>query len=257
MLLTLASLVRVATQELGRTPAKSTAEELVNEAGEAWVNAHPWRYLRDRSQDINIVDGQNLYRLPLGVRSVGEFLLRPDSVYQPIPIVNYEAFISEKERWLSEVERQLTPIATTTFKRLPAAENGDPSGKDDDRLRFYIELYPANFTERVVVTFNAGWLPLDNASDEADIPPHLSRGFTEWMRRFAMAREKPDTGPMDVAQLQFFEGPVGMEAKRVDGEGAGTIVPTLGGVGKRYWQKRCSASQRQDQLEHLRYHTPQ
>lgn len=245
MQLTLASLTETVRQELGRTPARSTAEELVNEAGEAWVNLHEWRYLQAREGELSLVDGTSLYRLGKGVRAVNTSLRRPNSIDPPIPVLSQQDFFRFKRTWLSEISFQLRQIATTRWTQ----QEGDA------QPYLYIELYPANLNETVYYTFDAGWLPLDNPSDQADIPGPLAHGFVTFIRSYAMAREKPQMGTVEQAAANFLAAPIGRSAMTIDGESDGEIIATPGGVGELYRGTRMRGKSYQDKLDHLRYGT--
>lgn len=229
MVLTLATLAEEVRQELGRTPARSTSEALVNEAGEAWVNAHSWKYLRDRRQEISLVVGTEDYRLALGVRDVRGVLHRKNSVWHPIPLIDYESFTTERERFLSEVNNTFTPLATLRWDTLDG----------DTQPRLYLQVYPATLTETVQVQYQAGWLPLDLADDVADIPPPLEQPFKEWVRRYALGREKMPSFSTDAALQTFFGGPAGYRAKTVDAQHVNRIVPAPGAVGARMARSRA------------------
>lgn len=229
MVLTLATLSEEVRQELGRTPSRSTLEALVNEAGEAWVNAHPWLYLTDRRQEVSLVVDQEDYQLNLGVRNVNGVLHRKNSVWQPIPIIDYEAFLTERERFLSEIQNTFTPWATLRWD----------TKTGDTQPRLYLQVYPATLTETVQVQYQAGWLPLNLAEDVADITPPLEQPFKEWVRRYALGREKTPTYSTDAAVQSFFNGPAGYRAKTVDAQHAGMAVPAPGAVGARMNRKRA------------------
>lgn len=228
MKLTLASLKETVQEELGRGPARSTSEALVNEAGEAWVNAHEWRYLRDRSQDLNIEVGVESYRLGLGVRSV-EAVYRPDSHYCEVPIIDFAAFEGERQQFLARSQYLQDPIGTVRWD----------TKEGDERPRLYLELFPIEFAERFVIRFHAGWLPLDEMEDVADIPGPLSTAFLHWLRMYANHREFPDQyglGALDT----LMRSNVFRKAMSIDGEAAGRIIPAPGGAGAYYNRHRAS-----------------
>lgn len=223
MKLTLANLSEVVDKELGREPGRSTMESLINEAGEAWVNAHDWFYLKERSGELTLVAETEDYKLPAGLRSLMNTLYRPDSLYLPIPVIDFESFTVERERYLSSTYRTTNPVAVVRWD----------TKTGDDRPGLYLSVYPASLAERVVYRYHAGWLPLDEQADVADIPAPLVQPFTEWVRRYAMAREFDDSS-MDRVVLEFFAGPTGAMAKLADARHRGTPIPAPGGAGDRY-----------------------
>jgi len=226
MKLTLASLADVVRQELGRDPSRSSVEALVNEAGEAWANAHNWVYLRDRSQDILTEAGVDAYKLGLGVRSVTK-VHRPDSAFRPIPLVDFDYFESERSRFFSAPRYQNEPIATLQWSQEP----------DDDRPRLYLRLFTGTIAERLRVTYHAGWLPLDGSGDVADVPPPLTQPFVQWLRLYAHSREKPELYPLGSLEA-YKASPAMLEARRIDGQIHNGVVPALTGSALTYRKKR-------------------
>lgn len=229
MNLTLGSLASDLISDLGRTPGRSTVEALINEAGEAWVNGHSWIYLRDRTQTINLVAGTEDYQLSLGVRAVNTVLYRPDSIWAPIPVMDYDTFIRERERYLSSVALNFTPIATVRWG----------THSRDAGPRLYLQVYPATTVETVVVRYQAGWLPLNESHEVADIPPPMTHGFREWVRRYAQGREKQPQTNVDAAWVSFFNGPIGLSAKKADSSHVGRIIASPGGAGTRYARSKA------------------
>lgn len=249
MRLTLANLSETVFQELGRDPARSTMEALINEAGEAWVNLAEWFYLSERTGELTLTPGTEQYQLALGVRDLHRELYRPDTWYPRLQIVDHETFTMERERYLGDTFRQFDPLVTV----------GWDTQSTDDRPRLYLSVYPATLSERVVYRYRAGWLPLDQQEDVADIPAPLVQPFLEWVRRYAMAREFDAVG-MDQMAAQFMAGPTGVMAKRADARHRGRPIPARGGAGDRY--VRIKAARRFgvgaaygpfSRLDHLRF----
>lgn len=230
MLLTLARLRSDLREEIGRDPARSSMEQLVNEAGEAWVNAHGWRYLRDRSMELQAEAGTESYKLSAGIRSI-ESIDRPDTHYTRIPVIDFETWNGEVNRFLSRSQYLQDPIATTRWD----ARQGDLGPA------LYLEIFPVTFTERLVVTFHAGWLPLDDEGDVADIPPPLTTAFLHFARMYAMMREFPDAAPLQSLDAILATN-VLRRAMSVDGESNGRIVKSEGGAG--FYYNRHRARQR-------------
>ncbi len=215
MVLTLASLVSDVRQQLGRDPSLTSAEALVNEAGEAWVDSHSWKYLTDRTTTIDLVPGQVLYRMPDGIESVGTRIERANSIWHPIKVLSYDDFHAERFRYLSEVGREFTPIATFRYTQQPG----------DDSPKPYIEIWPDGITETVQVMYRAGWLPMNESDDAVDLPPQLESSFKEFVRRYALGRETAsdvaDGIWLDQMISSFFAGPRGVAAKTKDGLAGG------------------------------------
>lgn len=205
MKLDLASLRKIVREELGRDPGKSTYEDLINEAGEAWVNAAEWSYLRDRFLDLDVTSEVESYRLKLGVRSVIR-ILRPDSIYsREVVLLDYDAFEAERSRYFARQGRQFNPIAATVHDQR----------EGDDRKRVYLELFPVTITERLRIIVEAGWLPLDNSEDVADLPGSVATAFRGWLRTYALHREKPELYPMGTLE-QFRQTGAWVDARRAD-----------------------------------------
>lgn len=222
MKLTLDSLRDAVGNELRRTPSRSTIEELVNEAGEAWVNSHSWVYLRDRSQVLELQAEVELYRLGLGVRSVRS-IDRVNNPYGPIPIVDFDFLERERNTFQAEARRVRDPIAALQWSQQA----------DDDRPRLYLHVFPAEETESATLIYEAGWLPLDKSDDVADVPPSLGVHFRDWVRFYAMMREFPDKyppGALDAFRQQHSY----QTALKVDGKIHRRIIPAEGGAGERY-----------------------
>lgn len=230
-MLTLRSLTESVRQELGRDPARSSAEELVNEAGAAWVDAHEWQYLRARSLTIDLVPTESRYALPDYVEDVATSLDRPNSVWTPIPIYDFPTFSSEKERYLASIGREFQPIATSYF-----ATQGS-----DNAYRLFIEIFPAGVTETVSLDYTAGWKPLNKSSDTADVPLPLQRAFREWVRRYASGREKQPQMNIDTMHQTFFSGPVGMNAMKKDGMVSGALTPRAAASGMYFGKRKLIA----------------
>lgn len=226
MKLTLASLSQTVTDELGRDPSRSSMEALINEAGEAWVNAASWTYLRDRSQDIQATTGVGSYRLGLGVRNLMA-VYRPDTAWRPLHLVDYDYFESQRSEFLGDVQWQHEPLVTLQY--------GQEEG--DDRPRLYMRLFPATLNERLTVVYQAGWLPLDKLEDVADIPAPLGQPFVAWLRLFANTREFPERYPLGTL-AQWKASPEFMEARRVDGSMHKGVVPRITGTGLYYARKQ-------------------
>lgn len=227
MLLTHERLQSIVHEELGRGPARSTYEQLINEAGEAWVNAHEWRYLRDRSQEIAAVAGVEEYAMGLGVRAVTA-LHRPDTVWPSIPIISFDGFERMRQQYLSRIERIQRPIANVRYD----------AREDDKAPRLYLSIYPVDFTERLVAQYNAGWLPLDGLQDVADIPPPLGTAFTEWLRGYADYQEYRSQRPPDTLDRMRAAHSF-RAAKSVDGQASGPIAKQEGGAGAYYNRSRA------------------
>lgn len=222
MRLTLNSLREVVQKELDREPGQSTFESLINEAGEAWVNMFEWAYLRQRSQRLTLEAGVESYRLGLGVRSVST-LYRPDTYYRPIDVVDFTTWTAEKERYFAGLTRLYDPLATVHWD----------TREGDTEPRLYLSLFPATNAEDVVFEYEAGWLPLDDSDDVADIPGPLAQSFREFLRRYASARETDKT-TVDQVLASFMQGPQGLIARRSSNEHTGQIHPGDGAVGARY-----------------------
>lgn len=229
MKLTLANLSEIVFQELGRDPGRSTMEALINEGGEAWVNLCEWFYLSERTAEIHVETGVESYRLGLGIRDLHSTLYRPDTSYRPITIVDHETYTAEREYWLSNQTRQYDPLASVRWD----------TQEDDDRPRLYLSLFPATLTERLVYRFRAGWLPLDEQDDVADIPPPMVQPFKQWIRRYAMAREFDGMG-VEQSTAEFMASPTYALAKRADARHRGEPVPAKGGAGERYDRIRAA-----------------
>ena len=228
MKLTLANLAEAVFQELGRDPGRSTMEALINEAGEAWVNLAEWFYLKERSSEIQLVAGTETYQLSPGVQDLHRELYRPDVYYQPIQIVDHETYLAEKDRYLSANFRLYNPLAGVWWD----------TKEGDDRPRLYLNIYPTDLGERVTYRYRAGWLPLDEQDDVADIPAPLVQPFVEWVRRYAVARGVDGVG-MDQMVAQFMAGPTGVMAKRADARHRGQPIAARGGAGERYARLRA------------------
>ena len=240
MKLTLASLSQAVHEELGRDPSRSSMEALVNEAGEAWVNAWNWTYLRDRSQDIQTEAGVESYKLGLGVRNLSA-IHRPTTAWPPVELVDFDHYESMRSSFFGEQLRSFTPIATLQYGQQA----------DDDRPRLYLLIFPATLAERLVVVFQAGWVPLDEADDVADIPGPLAQPFLQWVRLYANSREFPERYPMGVLDA-YKASPAFREAARVDGALHKTIIPRLTGAGAIYARKRAGRAGFYTRSDYLR-----
>ncbi|MEL6716828.1 MAG: hypothetical protein AAFP86_23830, partial [Planctomycetota bacterium] len=226
MKLTLDSLSSIVREQLGKLPSLSSMEALVNEAGESWVDAHSWVYLRDRSQALELTAGVESYRLGLGVRSINS-IDRPSSQYGPIPLVDFDRLERERNSYYGERARRHDPIATLRWD----------TREGDDRPRLYLEVWPSETTERANVIYQAGWLPLDKKAEVADVPPPLATSFVKWLRLYAQHREVPDEYPMGTMDA-FKQGADFMAAKRIDGQVHKRIIPGPGGAQAYYGRKR-------------------
>lgn len=224
---TLDDLALVVRNEVGRDPSRSTLEALINEAGESWANLHSWAYLRDRSQELELTSGVERYKLGLGVRTVTE-IHRPNSSQWKIHLVDFDYWQAERYEWSAELSRSFRPIATLRWDQLT----------DDLEPRLYLDIFPVTETETVRIVFQAGWVPLTNGSDVADLPGPLVPAFREWLRMYALTREKPEQYPPGTLD-QFMRSRAIMDAMRVDGGVNKGIVPVLTGAGLRHAQKRA------------------
>ncbi len=102
-------------------------------------------------------------------------------------------------------------------------------------------------TENVVAQVDAGWLPLDDLDDAADVPPPLVPHFFEWVRMYAMHREQPEVGFME----RYIAGMSFREAKRADSQHTGMIVPRGSRVGDKYRRlKRPATNGRYEAMRH-------
>ena len=227
MRLTLEALRLVVRKELDRDPGQSTYESLINEAGEAWVNLFEWPYLRERSQRLELIAGTETYKLGPGVRSVNT-LYRPETVYQPIQLIDFARWTMERERYLSGITRLYDPLATVVWDQEP----------DDAAPCLYLKVYPATRTEAVVFEYEAGWLPLDKSQDVADIPAPLTQSFIEFLRRYTLARET-DKATVDSVLGSFMQGPQGVIARRASTSHTGEIVPAPGAAGEIYNRRKA------------------
>lgn len=183
--LTLDDLALVVREELGRDPSRSTAEALVNEAGESWVNAHSWGYLRNRSQDLAVTAGVESYQLGLGVHAIID-IHRPETPYRDVHLVDFDAWTREKYRYLSDTIWSYEPLATTVFD----------TRDGDEQPRLYLDVFPVRSTETWRIVYEAGWVPMTDGGDQADLPYFLVPPFREWVRMYALSREKPEQYPM-------------------------------------------------------------
>lgn len=238
MRLTYPLLAEAVREELAREPSKQTMESLINEAGERWVSIHRWAYLRQAKIDIKLVSGTERYRLPGGVREVGDELFRPNSIWRPIPVVSFDAFTAFRERYLAGIERPYEPLATTVRE----VQEGD------DRPELYLYVFPSSITETVVTQVELGWFPVNAKSDEVYLPDHLGVYFLEFLRVYAMHREFPEQSRYEayMAGLDF------REAKRHDARGSGQIQYRGGRASDRYHSQRHSVRRaRYDALRHI------
>ena len=226
--LTLGELCKVVEEELGRSPSKGTSEALVNEAGERWVNSENWRYLRRRTQEVTLTPGVEFYRLGAGVHSIGRTIHRPNSVFAPIELKEWDAFTAYKERYLSGIERPYHPVATTLW-----GVREDAEGKRDERRTLYLSIFPASVAETVVLEYRCGWIPLDGLSDTVDMPSPLIVHFRDWVRVYALHREFPESYPMGTLD-RFMQSTSFTDAQRKDAESVGQISVRQGNIGDAY-----------------------
>lgn len=224
--LTLDDLALAVRNEVGRDPSRSTVEALINEAGESWANIHSWAYLRDRSQELELTAGVESYRLGLGVRTVTD-IHRPNSTQWKIRLVDYDYWQAERYEWNAQLGRNFKPIATLRY--------GQEEGDLEPRL--YLDIFPVQATETVRIVFQAGWVPLNNRSDVADIPGPLVPSFREWVRMYALTREKPEQYPPGSLD-QFIQSRAIKDAMRIDGGVHKGLTRRLTGPGLHYARKR-------------------
>lgn len=234
MVLTLRTLKETVRQELGRDPRRSSGEELVNEAGEAWADAHDWQYLRTQSISVDLVPGTFKYNLetisPYAL-DVGDKLHRPNSVWSPIPVLDWSTFEHASQTFLWDVGREFQPIATIVEEK----------GASDDRPETYLEVFPSKITETVVLEVTLGWVQVDLEDDFIQVPKALERSFIEFVRRYAMGREKTPQTNVDLEVAQFFAGPLGKAAVRRDGKKSGKIPRKYGRAGQNYAMRKMDA----------------
>jgi len=229
MALTLRSLLEEVRQELGRNPSRSTGEQLINEAGERWVNTHGWTYLRQRTQEIQLVSGQEDYRLGVGIRSLGRVLHRPDSVWAPLNLMGFSEFTAYRERYLAGIERPFNPVVSMSWNAL----------EGDEEPRLYLHVFPSGLNERLVVEYDGGWVPLNELDDAVDIPAPLGIHFIEWIRLYARYREFPEQYPLGVVDA-FKQTSAFRDAMKVDTQHNGRMLPRLGTAGESYVAARHS-----------------
>ena len=239
MRLTLRSARDTIIEELGRTPSRGTVESLVNEAGERWVNAVNWRYLRQRTLEITTQPGVEDYPLGAGVQSIAKVLYRPDTIWCPIQLREFSAFVAERERFLAGIERPFNPFATTVWDVKPG----------DEERRLYLRIFPAGIAERIVVEYRAGWLPMDEEDDAADLPGPLVVHFRDWLRIYALHREFPERFPIGTLDA-FMQSASFVDAKRQDAETVGRLMPSPGRAGENY--NRLSSGRDDIRYEALR-----
>lgn len=225
--LSLRALGEVVRQELGRPPSRSTAETLINEAGVRWDNAHTWGYQRQRTLKVQLQPGVESYRLGAGVYAVGRVLHRPDTIWAPLPLVDFDAYTREKERYLAGIERPFHPLVTQTWD----------VREGDDRRYLYLHFFPTTLSEELTVEYVGSWVPLNEQDDTADIPLPLASHFVDWLRFYARTREFPENYPPGSLD-QYKRTAAFMDAKTADALNNGRIVARQGRTGDYYQNMR-------------------
>jgi hypothetical protein len=141
--------------------------------------------------------------------------------------VDFDYYESQRSSFLGATTRHYDPVATLQYDQ----------AEGDDRPRLYLRLFPATITERLTAVYQAGWLPLNDSDDVADIPTPLTQPFATWLRLFANSREFPERFPLGTLD-QWKASPGFTEARRVDGALHKGIIPRLTGAGLAYARKR-------------------
>lgn len=222
-MLTLRRLADVVFDALDRAPSSTNSIEfLVNEAGVAWCNAHEWGYLRRRRTELSLEPETTVYGL-------GEDLVTVESIIDP----DHQRYVPtllprpEFELWKAEY------LAMTTTLWVGTVYDGAIGGVPQKVL----EMHPAPSTERgLIVIYTGTWSPVDDLDDVVDIPVQLEPAFTEWVRAWAVAREKK--AGMAEALTIVKQNPVVADAMQREGREVRAIPPRMGPVGAQFTSGR-------------------
>lgn len=222
-MLTLRRLADVVFDALDRAPSSTNSIEfLVNEAGVAWANAHEWGYLRRKRMEVAIEPGTTVYAL-------GPDLITVDALIDP----DYQRYVPtllprpEFELWKAESLTMTTTMWVGTV--YDAVLDGLPQKA--------LEVYPAPSTTRsLIVIYTGTWTEVDAMDDAVDIPVQLEPAFMEWVRSYAMAREKKAS--MAEALALAKANPLVADAMQREGREVRAIPPRLGPVGAAFETNR-------------------
>ncbi len=205
--------------------------EVVNLAGEAWVNAHPWAYLERRTKTVSTVADQSYVDVGNEVRNV-------IAMYPTDSLTNHL-------RWstVGEILLRRTSI-TGSYSGYWAALAFRKDATTGD-LHQTAELWPTpstTGTDYFTLAYRSGWLKVTSDNDKVDLPSWLDGVFVQWVRAYAHGLEDEDLGATEqrlqvIRSSQMFldaqirDGAMQPELGEIRG---GMAAPDGGGFGHTY-----------------------
>lgn len=175
--------------ELGSLPSPDVRVlYIINQAGQALVNMHPWRFLNrltenTAGQRIDFVSGQNYATLPTGF---SEFvaLEKSNGLVQGFQLTSYQDLM----------DMRAGTYPSTSYKTYGAIYYaGDANSLPQVRLA----LHPtptANQTNAVIAAYRIGWIAPANRDDKSylQIPEYMELLYLTLLRGLASAIELKD-----------------------------------------------------------------
>lgn len=197
----------------GELHARVSEKRFVNGVGRRWTSAHPWVYLKGRTASIPVILGQQVYPLPADLRRIKEVL--------------------DEHRWFPAVRmvdwgewqtRDYQDYGALNGVYLGAVNIQSTGGAPAPQLHL-TPAPPEETTLRVV--YDAGWKPLADDGDVADVPSWAEESFLDLARAVALAFERPSSDgnpdPMGVYVAQWKASTGFRDAISIDGALLGKI----------------------------------
>ena len=193
--------------------------EVVNLAGEDWVNIHTWQYLRRRSKSIDLVADQEYVDLGDEVRDI-------ISMYPTNSLTNHVQWTTTEE-----INRLRTTVHGT-YSGYWAAQGFRKDATTGD-LHQIAELWPtpsASSTAYFTLFHTSGWVRVTSDDDKVDLPDWLEPRFIQWCRAYAEGLEDSDQGSVEQRQEGLLASQSFQRAMGRDGALQLTLGKPEGGV---------------------------
>lgn len=219
MTLTVQRLGELAAHALG---AQSEIEpvELVNMAGEAWVNAHPWQYLNRRSKTLDVTASQGYVDLGDEVRNV--ISMAPSSA-----LSNYVEWTTLEE--INRLRTSITGTHSTGYWAAVSYRRDATAGE----LHQIAELWPTPASTSAgyfTLFYQSGWLSVSDDDDKVDLPSWLEPVFIQWVRNYAEGLEDSDLGQVEQRLEMLLGSQLMQRAMARDGAMLNDLGQPMGGA---------------------------
>lgn len=211
--------IGVITHALGRAPSQSLSPlSIINDAGAAMCNMHPWGWLIRYTSSLGFVAGQTYVTLP------GDF----ESFIAPPATTDGTGFE------FTDLDEILKAREATASGRPFLGALGNPSftGAAAPGQR-QLEIYPTpSLTEANVLAayYRAGWLVADGDTQYLDVRPFMRPLFVEILTAVALGREERDTAGVDARMTALRGSSIFLDACNADGRAQPGFGPIRGGA---------------------------